>query len=320
MTKVVEELLRKKLSKMSPRAARNLINRPVRWRYPMGAEAKLRKALTLVFFTVGHKLVMYMETIKNSYTKGRRDSFESDLDGHIKRQIDNSLAAFLMGTTFTGTDVSKVVDSVLEDVKTLQFSEMANYYTKLIDTVPPYSDVWWNEVRRDVRTKIETSIQRTVQEFYSSVREYVIRAAREGMAFSDIIAGVQSMADRMTEYRAAFLARDIIGGYNAAMSKEIQTQIMGIHTYMWGTMGDERVRGNPEGYYPKARPSHFVMSRMICKWIDPSVYSPDGNMWIPRTAIMPIAHPGEPYQCRCGAVPYDVTRMNQLLAEIEASK
>lgn len=320
MTKMVEELLRKRLSTMAPKAARNLINSPVKWRYPHSAETKLRKAMNIVFTAVGAKLIDYLSTIKPEYMRYSRDSFETDLDGHIQRQINNALASILMLSGYSGVDINRMVDEVILSVKNTQIADMETYYTKLVKTVPVYSDIWWEDLRVQVKAKIEQSIQKTVVDFYEAVRKYATLAAREQTAYPEIIKGIQSMAEGMSEYRANFLARDIIGNYNAAMSRELQTQVMGIHTYLWGTMGDERVRGNPAGLYPKAKPSHHVMSRLICKWADPTVYSPDGNMWAPRTMVMPMEHPGQPYQCRCGAVPYDVTRMNQLLAEIEASK
>jgi len=320
MTKLVEELLRKRFKTMSKKAARHLISRPVKWSYPNKAEALLRSAFKKVFDRVGVSLISYLSTRKPEYVKYTRDSFESDLDNHIERQIEIVLASLIFSTNISPADVEKLVDASLESVKTTQFADMEKYYTQLIKTVPPYTDVWWQEIRSQVKAKVVSATKQTIVDFYEAVRKYVILAAREEVPYDKIISGIQEMAEGMSNYRANFLARDIIGSYNSAMSRELQTQVMGIHTYLWGTMGDERVRGNPEGYYPKAKPSHYVMSRLICKWQDPTVYSPDGNLWVPKTMIMPMSHPGEPFQCRCGAVPYDVVRMNQLLAEVEASK
>lgn len=56
--------------------------------------------------------------------------------------------------------------------------------------------------------------------------------------------------------------------------------------YEWVTMRDERVRGNPTGKYPKARPSHFHRDTLIFNWSDP----PQGG------------NPGEAEGCRCKAV------------------
>lgn len=62
---------------------------------------------------------------------------------------------------------------------------------------------------------------------------------------------------------------------------------LGIKKYRWRHSRDERVRGNPGGKYPKARPSHWAREGKIYSWNDPP----------------PGGHPGMDYQCRCTAEP-----------------
>jgi hypothetical protein len=80
---------------------------------------------------------------------------------------------------------------------------------------------------------------------------------------------------------------------------------VGLTMYIWETSGDERVRGNPSGKYPNARPSHYLMDGLLCRWSDSAVYSQDGGKtWIDRPSGAVILHPGQDYQCRCTAIAY----------------
>lgn len=59
----------------------------------------------------------------------------------------------------------------------------------------------------------------------------------------------------------------------------------GLDSYEWETRRDERVRGNPFGLYPNAKPSHYERDRRIFSWSKP----PEGGA------------PGEAPGCRCRA-------------------
>lgn len=84
--------------------------------------------------------------------------------------------------------------------------------------------------------------------------------------------------------RAELIARDQAASFNGELNRIRQTA-MGITEYVWSTSLDERVRGNPEGKYPNARPSHWAREGKTFKWSDPPS---DG-------------HPGQPINCRCTA-------------------
>lgn len=86
--------------------------------------------------------------------------------------------------------------------------------------------------------------------------------------------------------RAALIARDQAAKFNGNLNRIRQQQI-GVTDYIWWTMQDERVRGNPTGKYPKARPSHWDRHGKTFRYADAPA---DGN-------------PGEPINCRCIARP-----------------
>lgn len=85
--------------------------------------------------------------------------------------------------------------------------------------------------------------------------------------------------------RAALIGRDQAAKFNGALNR-IRQQQAGVTTYQWSTSLDERVRGNPSGKYPNAKPSHWDREGKEFSWSKPPS---DG-------------HPGEPINCRCVAL------------------
>lgn len=88
----------------------------------------------------------------------------------------------------------------------------------------------------------------------------------------------------MARRRAKLIARDQAASFNGDLNR-IRQQAMGVTEYVWSTSLDERVRGNPDGKYPNARPSHWDREGKTFKWSSPPS---DG-------------HPGQPINCRCSA-------------------
>ena len=87
------------------------------------------------------------------------------------------------------------------------------------------------------------------------------------------------------EARVTAFAANSVSSLNTQLMRE-RAQSMGINNYIWETQKDERVRGNPTGLYPKAKPSHHARQGKIFRWDQP----PEGGA------------PGEAYGCRCYAV------------------
>ena len=87
--------------------------------------------------------------------------------------------------------------------------------------------------------------------------------------------------------RCEIIARDQIGKLNGGIVRARQVGL-GIDRYIWRNVMDERVRGNPNGKYKKAVPSHWAREGLVFDWKNPPA---DGN-------------PGEPILCRCWAEPY----------------
>lgn len=86
--------------------------------------------------------------------------------------------------------------------------------------------------------------------------------------------------------RAARIARDQVGKIYGAANKARQTEL-GVTHYIWRCSRDQRVRGRPDGKYPKSKYNHWERDGKRFAWSEPP---PDG-------------HPGHPVNCRCTAEP-----------------
>ena len=109
------------------------------------------------------------------------------------------------------------------------------------------------------------------------------QALLEGKTNQAIVADIQKRLD-IGKRRARLIARDQVASLNANLTKERQGSL-GLRRYRWRNSDDERVRGNPDGRYPDAVPSHWDREGKIFSWDSPPS---DG-------------HPGEPILCRCWA-------------------
>lgn len=87
--------------------------------------------------------------------------------------------------------------------------------------------------------------------------------------------------------RAQLIARDQTATMVSELNRVRQEQA-GITKYIWSTSQDERVRGDPDGKYPKARYSHFHLDGKEYEWGKPTG-AENGDP------------PGIPINCRCVA-------------------
>lgn len=102
------------------------------------------------------------------------------------------------------------------------------------------------------------------------------------------------------------IARDQTAKLTSVLNQARQ-QSIGVEMYIWRTVKDQRVVGNPVGNYPEGNDkhgNHYKMEGVYCKWDDPSVFSADeGSTWSKRTSDMPHNHVGMDIQCRCYSEP-----------------
>lgn len=110
----------------------------------------------------------------------------------------------------------------------------------------------------------------------------------------NLVKTIQDINIDYTKKKARFIARNETGNLNAVIQKTMM-EGAGFTMYEWVAM--------PDGI---TRDAHRNMSGKICRWDDPTVYSDDGGKtWKKRTAGMFVGVPGQDYNCRCTAVPFE---------------
>lgn len=117
-----------------------------------------------------------------------------------------------------------------------------------------------------------------------------IDAVQRGRLASDL---ADDLEDRLgfAEGRAKAIARDQIGKLNGDIDQARQRDL-GVTSFIWRTVHDERVRGDPGGLYPKAKTSHYALDAKRFRYDDPPL-NDDGE------PILPADEPN----CRCRAEP-----------------
>lgn len=121
--------------------------------------------------------------------------------------------------------------------------------------------------------------------------------------------------------RAKLIARDQTSKLTAALAQTRQ-EAVGIDTYIWRTVHDERVVGDPNGVSPVGNPKHgdhYHMDGLTFSWKDNEVYSDDqGQTWKKRPATWSRSIPGHDIQCRCWAEP--IVDPAKVIAHVEAQR
>lgn len=124
-------------------------------------------------------------------------------------------------------------------------------------------------------TEENVALIKTVpKRFFAEVEAQVPQAVRAGMRAKDL-AGIIAERYGVSETNAARIANDQIGKFYGALNQVRQTAL-GITSYIWHTVGDNRVRDE-----------HDDREGDEFDWSDPPE---DG-------------HPGEPINCRCWPEP-----------------
>jgi hypothetical protein len=264
------------------------------------------------------------------FTVGNADSIPaSRLDAvpgkHFKRMID-SLNGW-MGQYVPDDDENKSGSPIymgLGNIANSVFDFNESQYEKGAKSVLgvefPVGEDWWPDARDMWAARNYDLIHSDMQKYISQVNDLTEKAVTSGWSVSQLKKQIQGLDNKITKSKANFIARDQIGKLNGEITQR-RMETVGLTMYIWETSGDERVRGDPGGKYPDAKPSHYLMDGLLCRWDDSTVYSQDGGKtWIPRPSGAVLLHPGMDYQCRCTAIAYWqelVGEVDEMIAQYE---
>lgn len=142
------------------------------------------------------------------------------------------------------------------------------------------------------RSTVTALITRVTDEEKRKVEDVLHRAARTGSRVEEIRDRVRETLG-VSQSRASLIARDQVLKLNGELT-QLRHREAGVEEYAWSCSEDQRVRGRPDGLWPKG--NHWQLdttrSGKTYRWDKPPLVAPG------RTA-----HPGEDFQCRCVAIP-----------------
>lgn len=270
-----------------------------RWLLPWALEKRYTRLIHsyLLRFIGVLDLSAYPEWLKSYH--GDAENFSSGWARNLQalRAAQKQMFDDLEGDNFYG-----LIGGLGEDVSTFNMNQWRKILEGMIghDFYPPdYPGVmetlqtWQDRNFELIKSLSDTYIQQ--------VNTIVSEGIRAGTTYRDLMIKIKALDHRITVSRAKLIARDQVGKLNGELAQRRQVDA-GVETYQWQTAGDERVRGNPLGKFPKAIPSHWLMDGKVCRWDDPSVYKV-GSAWVPRTGKMSPTHPSREIQCRCIGLP-----------------
>jgi SPP1 gp7 family putative phage head morphogenesis protein len=162
----------------------------------------------------------------------------------------------------------------------------------VIGVDPIGAEPWIAPLLEDAVAENVKLIRSVPTKYFGRLESVIRERVREGLRHEEIAALLErDFAGKGPELERARSSAELIARDQTlkfyGTTNRIRQQQLGVARYRWRTARDERVRGNPGGRYPQARPSHFAREDKIFEWDAPP---PDG-------------HPGQAVNCRCISEP-----------------
>lgn len=142
-----------------------------------------------------------------------------------------------------------------------------------VPTIKPDKTVAARDLTRFVRDNVAL-IKSVPKQLHAQVRAEVEEAWSVGRDPAVLRARLIERVG-VAESRARLIAKDQVQKLHSVVTEHRHKEL-GVESYIWSTAKDERVRGNPAGLYPDARPSHFDREGQVFRYDDPPEDGPPG--------------------------------------------
>lgn len=243
-----------------------------RHRAPGRAEASYRKALRGIILDLAKEI---NREVKPLLTQELKADERQDGLGDVLRRLRGLLTRSLSGEA--------IAQRIAEAVRRNTDSNISRAISRAIgvDIAPPGSDLsdlidgWVEENTLLIKDLRDTHVNR--------VRNVISNGFRDGLSSREIARQINEQTG-IGLRRAKLIARDQVGTLNGQVTKQ-RDEDLGVDRFVWRTARDIRVRGNPSGLYPRAKPSHWDREGKEYSWEKGA----NGEF------------PGTPINCRCFA-------------------
>lgn len=265
----------KQLEAMKPDNRKRRVLLPAR--HPVRIEQQYAKILRGVIDGINLELKGRITEEIKAEVAAREDGYRADDLSAVLRAIRSLATGNIPGLSFV-RNIGDSVRSAIDGNWQKAINQVIGVNVALPGTdMSANVDAWAEE-----NTALITNL---AQSYLSKVTTAVNSGFRDGLSWRDISKNIQSETG-VAKRRADLIARDQVATMNMQVTKQ-RAADLDIKQFVWRTMEDQRVRGNPSGRYPKAKPSHYARNGKTYNWSD--------------GAGARDSFPGSAINCRCYA-------------------
>ncbi len=257
------------------------LRRARKTKFPRNAERALQAQITKTVDGIQTltKAMIYpaLQRLTAESSRLRGDAWSDDLE-ELTRQLRIRINQ-------TAPDETATASLAANAISTFNAQDWRDLIKKAIGIDLFSQEPWLKDDLKSWSRETANLITTLEDDAVKQVALWTDRGIRQGWRWEDIATNIEAKFE-VSRNRARFIARDQTAKLNGELTQKRQTAT-GVTHYFWRDSRDERVRGNPGGKYPNARPSHWDRNGQRFAWADP----PEGGP------------PGRDYNCRCTAEP-----------------
>lgn len=253
--------------------------KPPKALYPWSAErgytrdllAYIKQVEDIIYNNIMDSLPMIIASA-NLYRKN--DGWVEDLDSIISR--------ILLQITNISSQISDIATKRFYQTSDFEREQLNKQIRSVFSVDVFQEEPWLKDTLGSFATDNAALIQGATEETVKQIRIIVSNALQSGQTNEEIYSSIKDSLKgdkgrfKTLNSRVKLIARDQIGKLDGNLSMLRQTDL-GFDSYIWSTVGDERVRSN-----------HASKDGKVFYWNKPPVDT---------------GHPGHDYQCRCIAEP-----------------
>lgn len=265
----------KQLEALKPDKRKRKVLLPAR--HPVRIEQQYAKMLRGIIDGINAELKTRIADEIKAEISAREDGYRADDLSAVLRAIRSLATGNIPGLSFV-RNIGDSIRSAIDGNWQKAINQAIGVNVALPGTdMSANIDAWAEE-----NTALITNL---TQSYLSKITTAVNSGFRDGLSWRDISKNIRAETG-VAKRRADLIARDQVATMNMQVTKQRAADLE-IKQFVWRTMEDQRVRGNPSGLYPKAKPSHYARNGKTYNWAD--------------GAGARDKFPGQAINCRCFA-------------------
>jgi SPP1 gp7 family putative phage head morphogenesis protein len=265
----------KQLAALKPDKRKRKVLLPAR--HPVRIEQQYAKMLRGIIDGINAELKTRIADELKAEIAAREDGYRADDLSAVLRTIRSLATGNIPGLSFV-RNIGDSIRSAIDGNWQKAINQAIGVNVALPGTdMSANIDAWAEE-----NTALITNL---TQSYLSKITTTVNSGFRDGLSWRDISKNIKAETG-VAKRRADLIARDQVATMNMQVTKQ-RAKDLEIKQFVWRTMEDQRVRGNPSGLYPKAKPSHYARNGKTYNWSD--------------GAGAHDTFPGQAINCRCYA-------------------